>query len=161
MGSLGEIPLDRLAEEGIRALLVDLDNTLIPYDSFRIPQATYTFVEGAAAKGFSLCIVSNSIFKESRVGAAAKQLGIPYVAGAWKPRRGGLRSALEVLQATPSTAALIGDQLFTDVLAGRRLGLLTVLVEKLSEKEFLFTRYVTRSAERLALRLLEARKGGG
>lgn len=161
VGGLADIPLDRLWQQGIVALLVDLDNTLIPYDSFRIPDATFAFVEKGKGMGFRLCIVSNSIFKESRVGTTARQLGIPYVAAAWKPRRRGLRSALQLLQAAPAQAALIGDQLFTDVLAGRRLGLYTVLVEKLTEKEFPFTRYVTRNAERLALGLLEARKDGG
>ncbi len=74
----------------------------------------------------------------------AAALGLPAVTGALKPRRGALRRALSVMGTAPETTALVGDQLFTDILGGNRLGLYTILVRPQSRKEFVLTRLVRR-----------------
>ena len=64
----------------------------------------------------------------------------------------GLRRALTLLNAAPTETAMVGDQLFTDIVAGNRLGLTTILVNPLSPREFIGTRLVSRTAERFVLR---------
>jgi HAD superfamily phosphatase (TIGR01668 family) len=65
----------------------------------------------------------------NRIGAVAAQLGVDYTTSAGKPRRGPLRRVLEQLDLPHSQVAIVGDRVFTDVLAGNRLGLYTVLVK--------------------------------
>jgi predicted HAD superfamily phosphohydrolase YqeG len=87
-------------------------------------------------------------------------MGILHVPGnASKPRRRGLRIALSLLGTAPAETAMVGDQLFTDVLAGNRLGLTTILVNPLTPAEFLGTRLISRTAERLVLRGPRKRAG--
>jgi len=138
-----------LAERGIRGVILDLDNTIVPWGAREAPQALTGWIEGARAAGLALCIVSNN--GGQRVEVLSRRLGLPVLTGAMKPRRGALRRALAVMGTTADTTALIGDQVFTDVLGGNRLGLCTILVQPQSTREFILTRFV-RLVERMMLR---------
>ena len=108
---------ERLRARGVKVLLADLDNTLAPYGvPTRLEQA-----------GITLFLLSNSR-RPGRAQHYAEALGIPYEGHAGKPKSGGFRRALARMNAAPEEAAIVGDQIFTDILGGNRAGVLTLLV---------------------------------
>jgi uncharacterized protein len=143
-----------LQRRGIRGIIVDLDNTLCPWGSREISAERRAWVEQARSQ-FGLCILSNT-FKGRRVKAVGADLALPTVAR-WacgrKPFPGGFRAAMGYLGTTPEQTVMVGDQLFADILGGNRLGLLTVWVQRLDEREF-FTTKLVRTLERWTLRRL-------
>ncbi len=152
--ALEDIDLEALAEAGIKGLLIDRDKTLTAWRSREVSSAKRHWV-AAAKERFSLCIVSNTIFRKG-VGVVGEVLGIPVVCG-WgvgrKPLPGAIRAALREINVGPRQAAIIGDQLFTDVLGGNLLGLHTILVEPVPGREFPGT-YLMRILERMVARRL-------
>lgn len=140
---------------GIRGVILDLDNTIVPWGAWDVPAALGHWIAAARGADLRLCIVSNNA--GARVAHIAAALDLPAVPGAWKPLgRRALRQALGILGTEPGTTALIGDQVFTDVLGGNWLGLHTILVHPQSAREFPLTR-LTRLAERLAGRATRRR----
>jgi HAD superfamily phosphatase (TIGR01668 family) len=142
--SLADVSPQALLDAGIRGVILDLDNTLVPWSSDRLSAVEREWVARCLASGLRLCIVSNTR-RPSRLKALSQELGIPCVR-AGKPRRRGFRQAMLLLDASPATTAVIGDQLLTDILGGNRLGLYTILVRRLSHREFIGTR-LSRLAE--------------
>lgn len=150
------VPLVEIAElkhQRIRAVLVDLDNTLVPWRSCDIAPGVKDWMEEAERQEIKICIVSNTR-TERRLRNIAVELGIPFVRKGLKPRRRSFFEALKLLDIKPNEAAVIGDQIFTDILGGNRLGLYTILVRPLHKREFIGTR-VSRLLERVILSLLE------
>lgn len=152
--SLREVDLGELTQRGIRGLILDLDNTIAEYGQASVPPPIRAWVEEAQARGFRVCITSNA--RPRRVRAFAETLGVPGIAYAAKPVRRAFRRALKLLGTAPRETAVIGDQLFTDVLGGNRMGMYTVLVNPLSSAELGTTRLVRR-LERRVLRQLVRR----
>jgi len=127
--TLAHLPLQRLLErqEGpIRALVLDVDRTLLPRRSATLPPSAEQWLRHAQAL-MPLHLLSNNPSRR-RIGSVAEQLGLPFTTSAGKPRRAALRRVVVELGLEPHQVALVGDRLFTDVLAGNRLGLFTVLV---------------------------------
>lgn len=147
--SVTDIDPSKLVEQGIQAVLLDLDNTLVPWQKVGVPDAVRQWVDSLKRAGLRLCLVSNTR-RRRRLEVLAKRLDIAYVPRAFKPRRSGLRQALEKLQATPEQAVMIGDQIFTDVWGGNRMGMRTILVLPMARREFIGTR-VSRLLERILL----------
>ena len=106
-----------------------------------------------------MCVASNTR-NNRRLEQLARDLQIDFVKGVVKPRRGGLTRAMAAIGTTPSNTAVIGDQIFTDVLGGNRTGLLTILVRPIDKREFFGTR-ISRAVERLLFRLLRRRGESG
>jgi hypothetical protein len=130
---------------GIRGMIIDIDNTLTAWHSPVLTEEARDWLQRAGRQGIRICLVSNNSSRWAQ--AVAEQAGIPFVAGAQKPRRHSFRRAMQIMETTPEQTAVIGDQIFTDILGGNRMGLLTVLVTPISRREFFGTRLV---------RLLEA-----
>lgn len=152
VASVQQVDLEALLKRGIRAVLIDLDNTLVGWSSSDFgPEVAAWFVKAREA-GLKLCILSNTAGR-SRIEAIGAALGVPHVMHARKPRRGAFRRAMEMLGVRPSETAVIGDQLFTDVLGGNRLGLHTILCVPLPGRECPGMMWV-RMAERHLLRSL-------
>lgn len=127
--TLAHLPLQKLLErpEGpIRALVLDVDRTLLPRRSATLPPSAEQWLRHARSL-MPLHLLSNNPSRR-RIGAVAAQLGLPFTTAAGKPRRAALRRVVAELGLEPAQIALVGDRLFTDVLAGNRLGLFTVLV---------------------------------
>lgn len=147
-----DIDLQALRAQGILGVILDLDNTIIPWGMRQAPSELFRWIASARTLGLRLCIVSNN--RGPRVTRLAAALDLPAVTGAWKPGRASLHRALSVMGTAPETTALVGDQLLTDILGGNRLGLYTILVRPQSRREFFLTRVV-----RLIERLVIGRRG--
>lgn len=155
--SVLDLSAQDLVADGIRGLIVDLDNTVVSWEASEPSAEVVRWVAALRAAGVGVCIVSNSLTSRARrVGAA---LGVPVVSWALKPAPWAFRRALRVLGTSPSQTVLVGDQLFTDILGGNWVGLRTVLVDPLSTREFPTTRLIRR-LEALARRRL-LRSGSG
>lgn len=125
--TLAELPLQELLDQPIRALVLDVDRTLLPRRRADLPSSALRWLQ-LAREQMPIHLFSNNPSRK-RIGAVAAQLDLPYTISASKPRRSALRRVLADLQLPHQEVALIGDRLFTDVIAGNRLGLFTVLVK--------------------------------
>lgn len=154
---VAEIPPGWLAERGVRAVVSDLDNTLVGWHSEAVTDDVARWIASLHDAGIQVCVASNTmnLRRLERVCAALGILHVPANAG--KPGTRGLQQALALLETPVAHAAMVGDQLFTDIVAGNRLGLTTVLVNPLTPREFVGTRWISRNAERLVLRGEKAR----
>lgn len=150
--SVLDIPLEELKELGIKAFIFDLDNTLTEWNSNEVRSEIIEWFKTIKRKGFKACILSNN--GEQRVITVAQKLDIPYIFRARKPSRNAFFKALSVLQVQASQTAVIGDQIFTDVLGGNRTGLFTILVVPIAKREFLGTK-ISRCMEFFVLRRLK------
>lgn len=140
--SIYHVDLAALQEKGIKAIIVDLDNTLVPWGTCDINQDLINWVNTVKNAGFRLAILSNN--SPSRVSEMAARLNIIGISKAVKPRRGGFRSVASRFGLSPGQVAVVGDQLFTDILGGNRSGMYTILVIPLSTREFIGTRLMRR-----------------
>lgn len=111
---------------GVEVLLLDLDGTLKEYRLETIPQSVLEWTRHLLASGLRLCLLSNG--SPRRIERSAQVIGVPFVAKAFKPLPFACRRALRLMSADASQAAVVGDQVFADVLAGRLAGLRTILV---------------------------------
>lgn len=150
--ALNQLDLDVLAAQGIRGLIFDLDNTLVPRDVPAFSPATLQWLEQVREKGFQICIVSNNGMK--RLQDVVGDLSIPFIHKALKPFKKSFYRAMESMGTNKQETAVIGDQIFTDMVGGNRMGLYTILVTPLAGKEYWATEMINRRLERLVLRLL-------
>jgi len=149
---LSQVSLGGLRAQGVKAILLDLDNTITPWRSLDVPEDMAAWVE-EAKRDFRVCIVSNTS-KMKRLGILKERLGIEGVGFASKPW--GLRRVVREMGLTPSETVVVGDQLITDVAGGNRIGAHTILVKPVSRDEFLGTKFV-RAAESVLFWLLKRR----
>lgn len=155
LASAFDIDLAALKADGVKGLIVDLDNTLVPRYEDEPSHELRRWLKQVREVGLPVCVVSNNW--TARVAAIAEDLGLAVVKGAGKPFARAFRQGMRVLGTKPEETAVIGDQLFTDVLGGNRLGMHTVLVVPLSEQEMLHTR-ILRKAERRILGAMARRR---
>ncbi|MCR5615853.1 MAG: YqeG family HAD IIIA-type phosphatase [Saccharofermentans sp.] len=131
--SLAEMPWDILAQEGIRTALLDFDNTLGPDHATEPEEYSYNCIKLIREQGIRCCLVSNA--KSGRSAKIAEMLDIPCVTFAKKPGTSGVLKAIEVMGSTKDESVMVGDQIFTDVIAGNNSGVRTFMVEKLHKQE--------------------------
>ena len=158
VNSLLDIPLEELKQLNIKAFILDLDNTVTEWNSNEITQEVQEWFLRIKEAGFKACILSNN--GQQRIIKVAETLGIPFISRARKPRRRAFYRAVTLMDVEINEAAVIGDQIFTDILGGNRAGLFTVLVRPINRREFVGTK-VSRFAEFFVLRrLYRSRKPG-
>ena len=146
--SILDLEPEQLHAEGIRLLLLDVDNTLLPWKGEEFEEPVRAWIDRAKAVGMNLCVVSNTRHPD-RLQRLTQVLGVEYVRGKFKPSSAMFLMAMEKFGATPEQTAMIGDQLFTDMLGANRSGVRTVLVEQMGDREFVGTRVVSRTLEKL------------
>ncbi len=127
------IPWVSLKSEGITVALLDFDNTLGPDHATAPTDYSIECVKEIQEAGIRCCLVSNA--RSGRSKGIAQALDIPCVTYARKPEPVGVRRALEMMGAQKEDAVMVGDQVFTDVIAGNLAGVRSFLVEKLYPKE--------------------------
>jgi HAD superfamily phosphatase (TIGR01668 family) len=130
--TLAQLPLEPLLSQGIRALVLDVDRTILPHRQGHLPPSAEQWLRRAAQQ-VPIHLLSNNPSRR-RIGGVAEILGLPYTTSAGKPRRTALRRVLDELGIAAPHVALVGDRIFTDVLAGNRLGLFTVLVRPIDPR---------------------------
>ena len=139
VNSVFDIDTEKLKQNGIRAFVFDIDNTVATYAMPVPDDRTALWLKELEKSGFKLYFASNNSVK--RVETFAKSVGIPYFARACKPLGVFLRRACRNMGVLPRETALVGDQLFTDVWGGNRLGMCTILVKPISETEDKFVKW--------------------
>lgn len=131
--SVHAIDLDALRADGVKVLLLDLDNTLLPRDTNVVPADLKAWAADLRERGLRVCLVSNNWHE--RVHHVASELGFDLVDKAVKPLPFAYLAALRRAGATVRDTVMIGDQLFTDILGGKLLGMRTILVQPLSRTD--------------------------
>ncbi len=149
--SLLDISWDMVVQKDLKGLLLDLDNTLLPWGECQVPKDIRIWLQGAKEQGIRLCLVSNSY--EKRVADIARHIDVNYVHWARKPAKYGFSKAIREMNLLPQNVAVIGDQVFTDICGGNRLGCYTILVVPLSKNELFTTKLLRLLESRLLSRL--------
>lgn len=127
-----EIPWQTWYEKGMRGVIFDIDNTLVPHDAPADGRAVELFRQ-LHDKGIRTCLLSNN--KDPRVAAFAAQVNSPYLARAGKPAVRNYYRAMEQMGTDTGTTLFVGDQLFTDVYGANRCGIYSILVKPINPKE--------------------------
>ena len=143
-----DITTDFLEEHNIKAIILDVDNTLI--DLNKNPLKWIEYIKGADIK---ICLASNSL-KKQKIESLATKLDIPYIYFSTKPLKRGLKKAIDIVDEKPQKIAEIGDQLFTDVLGSNRLGMFSILTDPI-QPESSFISKLKRNLEKKVLKKLE------
>ena len=149
LDSVKDIQIDFLNKNNIKALILDVDNTILDFDK-NIPEGIKQWCEDLKEKGIKFCIVSNTN-KVDKVKKAATCLDIPYFYFARKPSKSGLKKAVKLLEEKPENIAAVGDQIFTDVIGANRCKMYSILVKPISEKDILITR-IKRPLENIVIK---------
>lgn len=145
LNSINEIDTVALKQEGIKGIIFDIDNTLVPYDVLDPTDEIISFFGRLKSEGFQICLASNNT--EDRVVRFNKGLKVFAIHKSGKPSTKSFKRALELMHLTSNQAVIVGDQIFTDVFGGNRANLKTILVKPVSEKDEWITK-VKRGIER-------------
>ena len=152
-----EVTPEILKENNIKALILDVDNTLLDFD--------LKIIDGLEDWGKTMkeneikCIILSNSNKETKVKMVADLLGIEYIKFAMKPLKRGFKMAQKRLEIPNENIAAIGDQIFTDVIGANRSKMFSILVKPLAEKDLWMTR-VKRPIENLVIKKKKKKIGG-
>ena len=127
-----EIPFEKFRDKGIRGVIFDIDNTLVPHGKPADARALALFSR-LKELGMNTCLLSNN--KEPRVASFAKQVESGYIFKGGKPGVKNYRKAMENMGTDENTTIFVGDQLFTDVYGANRAGVYSILVKPIHPKE--------------------------
>lgn len=136
-------------EKNINGIIVDLDNTLVPWGEKYINEKILSWVNMVKTSGLKICIVSNS--GSDHIAEIGNRLEIPFYFSRYKPFKRPFIEAMKIMKTENNETAVIGDQIFTDVLGGNRLGLFTILVLPIKKQDALGTRLIYRTFERMIM----------
>jgi len=134
VGSVTELTPAFLQEQGIALLMLDFDNTIVPYTTNIPTPEMEIWLRCMVRVGVKLCVVSNS--HKDRVKIFCKKYGIPCITHAKKPFSKGIKACLAKFHADPEECALVGDQIFTDTLGANSAGLRSILVKPINNHNF-------------------------
>jgi len=146
----------RLQALNVRAVMVDLDNTLIAWDNPDGTPELLAWLLDMRENGLKVVVVSNN--KQARVARAVEKFGVQYIWRAMKPFAWGIKKALRLLDERPENVIMVGDQLMTDIRAAHRAGVRSILVKPLVASDSWSTQ-VKRWRERRVWKKLIARDG--
>lgn len=132
-----QITIEYLQANQIKALILDVDNTLIDYQK-NLSKSVITWTRELKQENIKLYILSNTNHKE-KVEKVAKALEIPYRNLAKKPLKSGFLKVQKDLKEKAENIAVVGDQIFTDIVGGNRCQMFTILVEPINPKDFWYT----------------------
>lgn len=132
--ALTELAPEMLQKRGIELLLLDFDNTIVPYTTDVPTREMEQWLSDARASALRLCVVSNS--KKPRVRRFCEKYGLDCITHAKKPFQRGIRAARTRYALAPEKVALVGDQIFTDVLGANCGGITSILVSAIHNHNF-------------------------
>lgn len=149
--SIYDINYNNLQQKGIKCLLFDLDNTCIGYYDNKPTKELKDLFNNLTKMGFKVVLFSNSPSKRL---ANFSTLKIVLHPSSRKPFKKSFNNLLKKYHYTKKDVLIIGDQLFTDILGGNRVGINTCLVDPLTDKELIFTK-ITRKLEFIVFKILQ------
>ncbi len=147
-----------LQRHGLKGLVLDVDETIVPRSIKQLSDEVLPWIQAAKVVTPQIWLVSNNL-SVSRIERIGKILDTPHIARARKPSRHHLRRAVEAMGLPAHQVGMVGDRLFTDVLAGNRLGMFTVLVQPMTSPETLDLKYRVHALEFKISRALGADLG--
>ena len=124
---------------GIKGLILDIDNTLEPYENPLPTEGVKAWLNALIGLGIKPCFVSNN--NKERVELFNSELGLPAYSKAKKPFKRNILAAMEIIGSDKTNTVVMGDQIFTDVLAAKNAGLMAILVKPIKDKTDLFTKF--------------------
>ncbi len=131
--SVYDLNLQELKEQGIKGIIFDIDNTLVPYDEIEPNQEIIQLFEEIQAAGFKITLVSNNT--KDRVVKFNEKLRVFALHQSRKPLTKNFKKAISLMQCTKEETIIVGDQVFTDVYGGNKVGIRTILVQPISNKD--------------------------
>lgn len=134
-----DITVELLKENQIKGILLDVDNTLIDYDR-NLLEGAKEWVEKLKANQIKCMILSNSN-QVDKVTKVAETLEIPYLYFATKPLKRGFKKAKKQLELESQNIAVVGDQIFTDVMGAKRNQMFAILVNPIAQKDIWITKW--------------------
>lgn len=135
--SIYDIDLTILHKNGYRNILIDVDNTITPWNSNEISNVLKQWIEKCQDVGFSVYLFSNG--SSSRISKLASVLKVSAIPSGGKPF--AFKRALDHIKGEPENTVMVGDQIFTDIWGGNLKGLYTILVNPISTEEFWGTKF--------------------
>ena len=137
LNNVQEITIQFLLKNKIKALILDVDNTLIDYYK-NLSKDTIEWAHHLQGQGIKMYILSNTNKKE-KVETVAKKLEIPFRLFARKPSKRGFIKIQKEIGVDPENIGVVGDQVFTDVIGGNRCKMFTILVDPVTPKDYWYT----------------------
>lgn len=132
MDSVYDLPFAKYYASGIRGVIFDIDNTLVPHGAPADERIKDLFA-GLRQIGMKTCLMSNN--KEPRVASFARQVESDYIYKAGKPRTKNYFNAMRRMGTERSSTIFVGDQLFTDILGAKHAGIQNVLLKPIDPRE--------------------------
>lgn len=151
-----DVTLKFLNENNIKGIILDVDNTLIDFDR-NLLNGVVEWKKMIQENQIKCIILSNS-HQTDKLQKVADTLGISYIRFATKPLKRGFKKAQKALELPAENIAVIGDQVFTDVLGANLSKMLSILVEPIAEKDYLITK-IKRPLEKLIIKKYLEKKG--
>lgn len=136
--SIYTVDYSKLLSRGIKCLLFDLDNTLMPHKSSEEPKKAKELLVSLKQKGFKIIIVSNS--PKKHVSKYKKYFEVDSLHSAMKPFQGKLLKLFTDYNFAVNEVAIIGDQILTDIVGGNKAGITTILVNPASNKDHILSK---------------------
>lgn len=136
--SIYTIKYEKLKENGIKCLLFDLDNTCVPYVDRMPTKKLKNHFDKLQDMGFKVIIFSNS--PKERLKPFKKELNVDCCPNARKPNKAKFIKVLKTYNYDLSEVAIIGDQLMTDIYGGNKVGIMTILVNPMSDIDMPLTK---------------------
>lgn len=151
--NLYNVDYGKLYEEGYKLILMDLDNTLLGYQEQELSKEKEELVKRIQEIGFKIILITNN--HKKRIEKIAKTLNVDFAYSVRKPFGYKLKKLMEKNNFTSSNTICIGDQLVTDIQAGNKLSLYTILIDSIDRKKEIFITRINRRIEKRALKKLK------
>ena len=155
--AIEKIDIQELLKKNIQGMILDVDNTLIDYNRI-LSNEVINWVKNVKEAGIKVYILSNTI-KKRKVEDVSKKLDIPYIMFAKKPSKKGFLECIGKLDMKPENICVIGDQIFTDILGGNRMGMYTIYTKPINKKDCSITTTIKRPFEKIILKKYVQKKG--
>ena len=146
-----DIDYEKLYTEGVRGVIFDIDNTLVPHGA-DADERSLALMKRLREIGYDICFVSNN--DKERVERFNREIGAHIVVKAWKPLKAGYLRGMALMGTGLRDTLYVGDQIFTDVWGAKRLGMRNILTEPIDPKEEIQI-ILKRVLERIVLRSYE------
>lgn len=152
-----QITIEFLKENNLKAIILDIDNTLIDFNK-NLLKGAKEWCNNLKGQGIKFYILSNTNKKE-KVEKVSQELNVPYIMFAKKPFKSGFLKAKDALKLETSQIAVVGDQIFTDVIGANRTKMYSILTKPLDKKDILMTRIKRPIEEFIIKRYLKKNRG--